>query len=53
MKILNLAIFFIMILHMEIKTHCNNNLSNTPEKDINIRNNFVEEKMLAVIKSIL
>ena len=32
-----------MILHMEIKTHCNNN----------IRNNFVEEKMLAVIKSIL
>ena len=46
MKISNLIILFIVILHNKnTKSKCNNNnLSNTPEKDFNIRNNFVEDK---------
>ena len=35
-----------MILHMEIKTHCNNNLSNTPEKDINLETILLKKKCL-------
>ena len=39
--ILFIMIFIIFIMKSK---SCTNNLSNTPEKDFNIRNNFVEDK---------
>ena len=48
MKISNLIILFIMLLQMEKNNtkskSCSNNLSNIPEIDFNVRNNFVEDK---------